>query len=417
MFSRTEKNVLVVMLDRALSPYIPVIFGEKPELNEAFSGFIWYPNTVSLGPVTISAVPPLFGGYEYAPDIMGQDNGTPLVEKHNQALLVMPRIFSEHGFRVTVSDPSWANYSYKSDISIYEPYPEINAVKIIGKYTKRWLAKNPDVKAFEAADFLKYNLLRFSFLRIAPPFLRFFVYDGGKWLSKIGDTNMGFSLGTLDEYTALDTLPEITAVDDGAGTLTVITNQLTHEQAFLEAPEYRPAENVTTRGDSIYAREADYHVNMAAMLLLARYFERLKDDNAYDNTRIIITADHGWGVSIDFDGNIVLPNGERVINYNPLLMFKDFGARGPLRADRAFMTNADTPFLATDGLIPNARNPWTGNLIRPDKENGVTIVTSSLWSPDLHSKYAFKFGDDDYLRVNTDIFNPANWSRGVSGKK
>jgi hypothetical protein len=416
-FSRTEKKVVVVMLDRALSPYIPAIFGEKPELNEAFSGFTWYPNTVSLGPVTISGAPPLFGGYEYAPDIIGQNNGTPLVEKHNQALLVMPRIFSEHGFRVYVSDPSWANYSYKSDISIYEPYSGMNAVKIIGKYTRRWLAKNPDVKAFDAADFLKYNLLRFSFLRIAPPFLRFFVYDGGKWLSKIGDTNMGFSLVTLDEYTALDALPEITAIDDGAGTLAVITNQLTHEPAFLEAPEYRPAADITNRGDGVYAREADYHVNMAAILLLARYFERLNDDNAYDNTRIIITADHGGGAPSDFDGNIVLPNGERVSKYNPLLMFKDFGARGPLRADRAFMTNADTPFLATDGLIPDARNPWTGNPIQPDKKDGVTVVTSDLWSPDLHSKYAFKFNDDDYLHVHANIFDPANWSKGISGKK
>ncbi|MDR1230973.1 MAG: YidC/Oxa1 family membrane protein insertase [Spirochaetaceae bacterium] len=411
-FSRTEKNVLVVMLDRALSPYLPVIFEEKPALNESFSGFTWYPNCVTLGPVTISGAPPLFGGYEYAPDIMGQNNGTPLVEKHNQALLVMPRIFSEHGYRVTVSDPAWANYSYKSDIRIYEPYPAINAVKIIGKYTKHWLAKNPDVHVFDAADFLQHNLLRFSFLRITPPFLRFFVYDGGKWLSKIGDTNRGFSLVTLDEYTSLDALPEITASDGGPGTLTVITNQLTHEPDFLQAPEYKPSEAVTDRGSGVYAHKADYHANMAAILLLSRYFDWLKDNNAYDNTRIIIVADHGWDVDIDFDGNIVLPNGERVVSYNPLLLFKDFDTRGPLATDRAFMTNADTPFLAVDGLIPDARNPWTGTPIQPDKANGVTITTSTLWSPDLHTKYAFKISDDEYLRVHTSIFDPANWSAG-----
>jgi hypothetical protein len=411
-FSRTEKNVLVIMLDRALSPYLPVVFEEKPELNETLSGFTWFPNCVSLGPVTISGVPPLFGGYEYAPEIMGKDNGVPLVEKHNQALLVMPRLFSEHGYRVTVSDPSWANYSYKSDISIYEPYPAIDAVKIIGKYTRHWLAKNPEVKVFDATDFLEHNLLRFSFLRIAPPFLRFFVYDGGKWLSKIGDTNRGFSLATLDEYTALDALPEITTFDGGPGTLAVITNQLTHEPDFFEAPEYRPAETVTDRGSGIYAHKADYHANMAAFLLLSRYCAWLKENDAYDNTRIIIAADHGWDISIDFDGNIDLPNGEKVISYNPLLMFKDFDAHGPLATDRTFMTNADTPFLAADGLIPDARNPWTGTLIEPDKENGVTITTSTLWGPDLHSKYAFKAAASDFLRVHTNIFDPANWSLG-----
>jgi hypothetical protein len=94
---------------------------------------------------------------------------------------------------------------------------------------------------FDAADFLRHNLLRFSFLRITPSFLRFFVYDGGKWLSKIGDTNRGFSLVTLDKYTSLDALPEITAFNSGPGTLTVITNQLTHEPDFLQAPEYKPS--------------------------------------------------------------------------------------------------------------------------------------------------------------------------------
>jgi membrane protein insertase Oxa1/YidC/SpoIIIJ len=409
-FSRTEKNVLVVMLDRALSPYLPVIFEEKPEINETLSGFTWFPNCVSLGPVTISGAPPLFGGYEYAPDIMGKDNGVPLVEKHNQALLVMPRLFAEHGYRVTVSDPAWANYSYKSDISIYEPYPAIDAVKIIGKYTRHWLAKNPEIKAFDAAGFLEQNLLRFSFLRIAPPFLRFFVYDGGKWLSKIGDTNRGFPLTTLDEYTALDALPEITTFDSGPGTLAVITNQLTHEPAFLQFPEYRPAETVTDRGSGRYAHKSDYHAAMAAILLLSRYCAWLKENDAYDNTRIIIVADHGWDVSIDFDGNIDLPNGAQVISYNPLLTVKDFGASGPLATDRAFMTNADTPFLAVDGLIPDARNPWTGTPVKPAKENGVTVFTSTLWSPDLHSKYAFKADAGNFLHVRTDIFDPANWS-------
>jgi hypothetical protein len=76
------------------------------------------------------------------------------------------------------------------------------------------------------------------------------------------------------------------------------------------------------------------------------------------------------------------------------------------------MTNADTPSLAVEGLIEDARNPWTGNPVEPDKENGVTITTSTLWSPDLHTRFAFKAGDDEYLNVHTNIFDPANWSKG-----
>jgi YidC/Oxa1 family membrane protein insertase len=408
-FSNAGKNVLIVMLDRAFSPYIPYVFEEKPGLNTAFSGFVWYPNCVSLGSLTLTGSPPLYGGYEYTPDKFGKNNGVPLVEKHNQSLLVMPLIFSENGFRVTVTDPTWANYSYKSDISIYDMYPGIKADKIIGKYTGQWLRKNPGVEAFNAADFLKYNLLRFSFLRICPPFLRFFIYDDGKWLVEVGNTG-GIPLITFDEYIALDMLPEITMIDNsGINTLTIITNNLTHEPAFFQPPEYRPAAAITDTGGGFFAGRDDYHANMAAILLLSNFFTWLKNNNSYDNTRIIIVADHGWNYNIDFDGNIVLPNHQRVECYNPLLLVKDFNEQGPLRTDNTFMTNADTPFLAVNNLIPEAKNPWTGNPIMTEKENGVIINPSSLWSPDLNLKYEFK-ADGGNLKVHTNIFDPNNWS-------
>jgi YidC/Oxa1 family membrane protein insertase len=408
-FSDTGKNVLVVMLDRAFSPYIPYIFEEKPELNASFSGFVWYPNCVSLGGLTLTGAPPLYGGYEYAPDKFGKNNGVPLVEKHNQSLLVMPLIFSENGFTVTVTDPTWANYSYKSDISIYDAYPEIKADKIIGKYTGQWMQENPDVKVFDAADFLKNNLLRFSFLRICPPFLRFFVYDDGKWLVETGNTGE-IPLLTMDEYIALDMLPKITKIDDsGINTLTIITNNLTHESAFFQAPEYKPAINITDKGGGLFAGRDDYHANMAAILLLSNFFIWLQDNNSYDNTRIIVVADHGWDYNVDFDGNVVLPNSRRVESYNPLLLVKDFNERGSLRTDKTFMTNADTPFLAVNNLIPNAKNPWTGNPIMPDKDNGVIVNPSGLWSPDLNSTYEFRVTGSN-LKVHTNIFDPKNWS-------
>jgi hypothetical protein len=408
-FSSTGKNVLIVMLDRAFSPYIPYIFKEKPELNASFSGFTWYPNCASLGSLTLTGSPPLYGGYEYTPDKFGKNNGIPLVEKHNQSLLVMPLIFSENGFRVTVTDPTWANYSYKSDISIYDEYPKIKADKIIGKYTGQWLQENPDVGAFNAADFLKHNLLRFSFLRICPPFLRFFIYDDGKWLVKVGNTGE-IPLLTLDEYIALDMLPKITKIDNsGINTLTVITNNLTHEPAFFQSPEYRPASIITDKGGGLFADRDDYHANMAAILLLSNFFTWLQDNNSYDNTRIIIVADHGWNYNIDFDGNIILPNHQRVECYNPLFLVKDFDEHGPLRTDNTFMTNADTPFLAVNNLISDAKNPWTKKPITMEKENGVIINPSGLWSPDLNLKYEFK-ADGNNLSVHTNIFDPNNWS-------
>ena len=47
--SQKGKNVVVIMLDRAMGAYIPYLFQEKPELKEAFSGFTYYPNAISFG--------------------------------------------------------------------------------------------------------------------------------------------------------------------------------------------------------------------------------------------------------------------------------------------------------------------------------------------------------------------------------
>ena len=48
-----------------------------------------------------------------------------------------------------------------------------------------------------------------------------------------------------------------------------------------------------------------------------------------------------------------------VMSYNPLLLVKDFGSKG-FHVDDRFMTNADTPVLALDGLIDTPVNPFTG---------------------------------------------------------
>ena len=88
--SKDGQNVVVIMLDRAIGEYVPYILNEKPELVEKFDGFTYYSNTISFGKSTIFGVPPLMGGYEYTPVEMNKADTRPLVEKHNEALKVMP---------------------------------------------------------------------------------------------------------------------------------------------------------------------------------------------------------------------------------------------------------------------------------------------------------------------------------------
>ena len=70
--SRKGQNVVVIMLDMGISGYVPYIMEERPELKEKFSGFVYYPNTISFGMHTNFGAPALYGGYEYSPAAMNR---------------------------------------------------------------------------------------------------------------------------------------------------------------------------------------------------------------------------------------------------------------------------------------------------------------------------------------------------------
>jgi hypothetical protein len=91
--SKTGKNVLLIMLDAAVSGYVPYIFEEKPELAFSLRDFTWYPNCVSFASHTLIGAPPIYGGYEYTPEAINRRVSIPLVEKHREAYLLLPRIF------------------------------------------------------------------------------------------------------------------------------------------------------------------------------------------------------------------------------------------------------------------------------------------------------------------------------------
>jgi len=402
-FSKKGKNVIVIMLDAAISGYVPYIFKEKPELLKYFSGFTYYPNCVSFGSHTRIGAPALFGGYEYEPRLIQKDRSYAM-EKHNEALLMMPRIFLQDGFRVTVTEPVFANYSWKPDLSIFAPYPEINVNNILGNYTGMWLRSHPELKIVSVPEILQELLFRFSLLKISPPALRIFIYDRGDWLKEQNKASEKLSLDTIDSYTTLDYLPLITDVsDDNLNTYTAMVNELTHDTAFFQYPDYIPKMDVTNRGNGPFAEEKTYHSIMASFLLLGKWFDFLQEQGVYDNSRIIIVSDHGYSTDSKYSGNMLLPNNDWLSSYHALFMVKDFNEHEEFAKDLTFMTHGDVPSIAMKDLINNPKNPFSDNPITTNKKNGVIITTASTLQ--------FRITNDQWLSVHDNIFNPNNWEK------
>jgi YidC/Oxa1 family membrane protein insertase len=408
--SKEGKNVIVIMLDRGINIFVPEIFSENPELYSQYSGFTWYPNTLSFNGLTLIGAPPFFGGYEYTPENINKRSGDPLVKKHNESLLLMPVVFSENDFTVTITDPPWANYSWVPDTRIYADYPEINVVNTPLAYTSLWLSRKGIPDSTFKSQLLKRNFLWFSFFKSVPMVLRTAVYNGRYWWNT-SSVSADMSL-LLDKYAVMDLLPELTDVSSTSkNTFLLLVNELTHDPVFLQAPDYVPVQQVTDRGTSKYADIVDYPVNAAALKRLGSWFEYLKQNGLYDNTRIIIGADHGANIHSEF-----FPPSENPFNrrerYNPLMLVKDFNADFSLKTDMGFMTNADVPTLAFKDLISDPVNPFTGNPVNDAPKLGPLYITFSYrHMPNEHNANTFKIDSNEWYSVSNDVFDANNWQK------
>ena len=405
--SKTEKNVLIFMLDRGISAFVPEILNEKPELKENLSGFIYYPNTASFGPNTLFGSSAMFGGYDYTPLEMNKRDSEPLVKKHNEALLLVPTLFKENGYEVTVTDSSWANYQWVPDLSIYDG-TGINAYRTITEYTDLWLDEHQDLAGSNVKETLmQRNFIWYSLLKTMPTVFRDTIYnDGFYWNTNKSSKDLQ---ATVNNYAVLDYLPRLTDFSSENNTYTYIVNELTHEPEYLQAPNYTPQLNITDKGNGPYSNDIHYHANISALLRLNEFFNFLKENNVYDNTRIIIVSDHSAPVGNDrFNGNYPID----AVTYNPLLFVKDFNSYGNLKTDYSFMTNADVPSISVNELIENPINKNTGNIITSEnKKENIIIARGNTWSPDDQNKNTYKLNDNDWFLLKDDITNPSNWKQ------
>ncbi len=430
--SPDKKNVVVLFLDRAIGALLPYILQEFPDMKEQYSGFVFYPNTVSYSGYTAKAFPAMTGGYEYTPPNANKRECVSLKQKHNEATLLMPRLFMDAGFDVTVTDPAYPNYTLKGDLSAFKDYPKIKACEIFGTLNKRY-KKNFDNFTDNSDIVARNNLESFVLLEILPPILRNAYYKSGRYYRSEQIPEL-LASGFLSSWTCLYYLPELTSFDGKNGSFIFIDNETTHEYAQLENKTYLPTLNPNPNSISCGKynfsvppnsdRESDakaYHVNASALIQVGKWLDFLKKNNCYDNTRIIIVSDHGRDIPLpQFNG---MKYGLEYAYFNPLFMAKDFGARGQLKTDDSFMTNADTLFLAKKDLPISSANPFTGNNVEDFVDKSLVEIYqivqrenfSEMTPPSLKDRTQWilqgkKISAKRYT-VHDSIFDEANWTR------
>ena len=391
--SKNGKNVIFICLDRFIARYYPYVIAVKPEIKEKLDGFKIWTNTFSFGDHTLTGTPGMYGGYEYGPYESNKRDEL-LVVKHNEALTLMPKKFVDEGYNTIVSELPYENYHDVRRESIWASIPEVKSI-----YLTRGIKSDLINTTIEDTyKKLKHNVVYYSIVKTVPLLLKNTIYDMGSYLYI--SNREGYSLSFLKSFSVLNKLGDLTnVVNDSSNNAFIMHSILTHEPNDLSYPDFYP--NSDVHDDNHYAKdlynesgekfEGDIKhldTSIAALIQLGNYFDYLRENDVYDNTRIIIVADHGGEYGIDWD-RICSVGDFYPQQSNPILMYKDFFAKGYEESDE-FMTNADAPYLALNGISKDMKNPWTGKEISMDYKNThdklYTITWVDLWQSHIDMK-------------------------------
>ncbi len=418
--SKEGQNVVVIMLDRGIGAYIPYIFEENPALKAQFDGFTHYKNTLSYGGYTNFATPSLYGGYDYTPMEMNRRSDTLLEDKHNEALKVVPTILTEEGFDVTLIDPSYAGYQVIPDLSIYNEIEGVDVYHANGRY-------NGIEKQALAIEARQRNFFVFSLMKTMPVFWQETFYQQGTYhrveAYRVKKPLDYYPDKMVGEYNAVRNLTNMTSISEGKeNTYMFYRTNLTHEPAILQEPDYsfqsvvnnsayyqnslRPisanGERYILDGDYAIAH---YHINTLAYMLLGDWFDYLRENGVYDNTRIIVVSDHGRNMEV-FD-KTVDNKMHNIETYLPIMLVKDFDATG-FTVSEEFMTNADVAALSLEGLVEDPVNPFTGNPIdTTGKEGENYVILSNRW--DVSENNGYQYIPSQWASASGEVWKKENW--------
>ena len=231
----------------------------------------------------------------------------------------------------------------------------------------------------------------------------------------------------MDSYLILKNLSNLSVVDNTSNNnFLMISNDTTHSPCLLKVPEYEPAESIdNTEYENehkdrfiLNGRELKmtgltgvmhYQINVAAMIQLGNFFDYLRENDVYDNTKIILIADHGAAFG-QFDDMIYedVGDGLDAMYFNPLLMVKDFNSKD-FTTDNSFMTQADVPVMAFKDLVDNPVNPATGKVINDEEKynHDQYIINSQEWM--LDNNHGNTFVPAPWYSVHDNIFDKNNW--------
>ena len=261
-FAMSEnENFVIFVLDTADSREFSSLLEEYPEYREIFADFTYYENMMGNYSCTLNAVAYILSGEWFR-------NEQPVQDYLNEVYLRSP-LWDElrsRGYRIDLYEDDIRT----TDESVADNFDNVFHTKVRPSSYLKLARQELKLIGFRYAP---YDLKRFCMVReVAFNELKVSVPDG---------TTAG--IFTEDNMAFKEALAE-----NG-----VVVNQEQNNFKFIHL-EGAHAPFIYGK-DMDYIPGGDYRQNMEASVTLAKnYIQALKDSGAYDNTAIIVMADHGY---------------------------------------------------------------------------------------------------------------------------
>lgn len=344
-----DKNFVILLLDAVDSQKFKNEIEKRPDLKEALDGFTYYDDAMCAYPCTSRSIPLIFSGKWY-------ENTEPFTKYLNESMDKSPVLnsLSSQGY----------------NIGFYEENMELNKSISGGRFINYYTAKvSYNEEAFETA-------IKMGGVKFFPWDLKRFTWNFHKALIRIKDTGTGYDNYTWsndDFYNTVTSQKPFTTVDTKCARYIHISGA---HSPFI----YNKNMKVISGGT--------YEDNVAASAtIIEQYINALKKYGFYDNTAIVILADHGY-------------NGQDIKNelkrMNPLFMVKGFGEKHTLKYSSApisYIDLADGMTKLTTGSLSdsifntkeNEKRTRRALLYRFNKENHMWEVLTDGKASDYNS--------------------------------
>ena len=292
----TDTNFIILLLDAVDARALTALMGSEPKNQILFSDFTYYPNTVCAYPFTKHSIPFIFSGDWY-------ENDEPF-EEYNINAYKNSTLFS------SLEELNYHMGMYETEIPLYdESICRFENIKNdIGEF-----------KSLYTVATLEIKLVGFKY---APFGLKKYCSFDINWLNglRVENDYSIFNASDIEFYNEVNNT-DITYTDDKCF-------KFIHLDGAHVPFQYDKNMNIIENGT--YEEEIE-----ACMTLTKAYFDKLQKAGVYDNSVIIVMADHG------FNGESGDVERETFGRHNPILLVKGVHERHDLHISNAPISYAD----------------------------------------------------------------------------